>query len=73
VVLWANRGHLHSENKHGPPVGSLWRNSEWWHRAHNVTSLVLDVNGLSIRMALPTGDAHLRGARRASPFLPRLP
>jgi hypothetical protein len=35
-------------------------------------SLVLDVNGLSIRMALPTEDAHLRGARRASPFLPRL-
>jgi hypothetical protein len=37
-------------------------------------SLVLDVNGLSIRMAhslrkTPTCE----GARRASPFLPRLP
>ena len=26
-------------------------NSEWWHREHNVTSLVLDVNGLNVRMA----------------------
>jgi hypothetical protein len=27
--LGTNCGHLHSENKHGPPVGSLWMNSEW--------------------------------------------
>ena len=24
-----NRGHLQSENTHGPPIGSLWMNSEW--------------------------------------------
>ena len=24
-----NRRHLHSKNKHGPPVESLWMNSEW--------------------------------------------